>query len=435
MTLTKPKTVDEWLRYIEALHPKSIAMGLERVSIVAARLGLLPVPTSPKLHIITVAGTNGKGSSCAMLTQIYVDAGYQVGTYTSPHLVRYQERVRINQQDIADAALCLAFEAVEAARGDVELTYFEMGTLAAMWHFMQAKLEVLILEVGLGGRLDAVNIFDADCAIVTNVDLDHMEFLGDTREKIAVEKAGVYRAQQVAICGDHAPPHSLIAYAQKIGADLKCAQRDYRVYQQQGDWHYADHFGELTLSGLSLVGDFQMHNAASVLFAVRMLAKQLPVSASVMLMALSKVELTGRFQYLHQQPDVIVDVAHNPHAAASLSSNLNKLSSQGRVLAVFAMLADKDIARVVQTLHAQIDEWHIAEIQHSRAASVAQLHSLLLANGVTSPIYCYEAVEDAFASSYKKAAKNDKIIVFGSFFTVATILDYWPQLKGIITSY
>lgn len=430
MTLTKPKTVDEWLRYIEALHPKSIAMGLERVSMVAARLGLLPATTSPKPLIITVAGTNGKGSSCAMLTQIYVAAGYQVGTYTSPHLLRYHERVRINQQDISDTELCQAFAAVEQARREVELTYFEMGTLAAMWHFMQAKLEVVILEVGLGGRLDAVNIFDADCAIVTNVDLDHMEFLGDTREKIGAEKAGVYRAQQLAICGDHAPPHSLMAYAKQIGADLKCAQQDFKVVAQQDGWHYVDDFGELVLSDLSLVGDFQMHNAAAVLFAVRTLAKHLPVSTDVMVAALSKVQLSGRFQYLQRQPDIIVDVAHNPHAAASLLSNLAQLPKSGRVLAVFAMLADKDIARVVQTLRGQIDEWHIAEIQHARAASVAQLRSVLLANGVTSPICSDETVEEAFACCYKKAAKNDKIIVFGSFFTVAAILDYWPQLKA-----
>jgi len=259
--LAKPHSVDGWLAYIEALHPKSIAMGLERVSIVAQRLALFQV--NPRPTIITVAGTNGKGSSCAMLEHIYTAAGFRVGCYTSPHLLRYQERVRVNRQEISDQDLCLAFSAVEMARQEVELTYFEMGTLAAVWHFAQQALDVLVLEVGLGGRLDAVNIFDADCAIVTNIDLDHMEYLGDTREKIGLEKAGVYRAQQIAICGDRTPPQSLLDYAVSIGARVHCIQHAFEVQGHSAGWSYRDSNGTLNIPPLSLTGVFQQDNAAN----------------------------------------------------------------------------------------------------------------------------------------------------------------------------
>ena len=424
---SKPVSVQDWLAYIEALHPKSIEMGLERVAIVASRLAL-----QPTFKIITVAGTNGKGSTCAMLAQIYADAGYRVGTYTSPHLICYQERVKINQQPISDADLCLAFSAVEAARAEVELTYFEMGTLAAVWHFMQTPLDVAILEVGLGGRLDAVNLFDADCAIVTNVDLDHMEFLGDTRELIGAEKAGVYRANQWSICGDDAPPTSLIQHAKQIGAHLKLVNVDYAVLPQEGEWVYRDAVGDLVLPKLALVGDFQVHNAASVIFAVRALTPHLPVDDAQMLGALARVQLLGRFQYLHHSPDIIVDVAHNPHAALSLKDNIQQIKHSGRVIAVFAMLADKDIAGVVDILKAEVDAWYIAEIDHPRAAKLGQLQSILSAQGVTQPVFAYTKLEDALFSACEKITKNDKIIAFGSFFTVAGILEYWQQSKDTL---
>jgi dihydrofolate synthase / folylpolyglutamate synthase len=419
--LHKPKTLNDWLAYIEALHPKSIEMGLERVSIVANRLKL-----KPHFKIITVAGTNGKGSSCAMLAQIYANAGYQVGCYGSPHLLRYNERVRVNNQDVDDVGLCLAFQAVEEARAEIELTYFEMGTLAAMWHFMQLALDVVILEVGLGGRLDAVNIFDADCAIVTNVDMDHMDYLGDTREKIGAEKAGVYRAQQVSICGDAEPPVSLIAYAQSIGANLRLAYVDYQVKLEQSGWCYSDAQGELHLPLLSLIGDFQRNNAASVIYAVRSMHSSLPVSDAMITETLPKVELLGRFQYLQHQPDVIVDVAHNPQAAQSLSNTLEGITHSSaptsKLIAVFAMLSDKDIASVVNLLKPQIDAWYVAGIDHPRAASVDMLQNILLENAVIAPILTFSRVEQALLAAYKIAAKNDKIIVFGSFFTVAAAL-------------
>lgn len=429
--ITKPKSVDAWLAYIEALHPKSIAMGLERVSIVAQRLALFSQFQRPV--IVTVAGTNGKGSSCAMLERIFAEAGYRVGCYTSPHLQRYQERVRVCSEEISDQDLCEAFDAVESARDTIELTYFEMGTLAAFWYFSQQPLDVLVLEVGLGGRLDAVNILDADCAIVTNVDMDHMEYLGDTREKIGLEKAGVYRTHQIAICGDRSPPKSLVGYAAKLGVELHLIQQAFKVDAMDEYWRYRDACGVLDIPPLSLTGVFQRDNAASVIFAIRALSPMLPVADAVIVKTLPKVQLSGRFQYLHHAPDIIVDVAHNPQAAQSLLDNLLELRKNmpkdGRLIAVFAMLADKDIQAVVKILMHQFDTWHVAEIKHLRAAKLNNLVRIFGDSGVSSPVEAHLNIESALSSAYKSVAKNDKIIVFGSFFTVAAALDYWDATR------
>jgi len=420
----RPQTVEDWLGYIESLHPKSIEMGLGRVQTVAARLQL-----QFPFTVITVGGTNGKGSTCAMLERIYSAAGYQVGCYTSPHLVHYQERVRFNANVIADALLCDAFAAVEQARGDITLTYFEMGTLAALWAFEQQPLDVVILEVGLGGRLDAVNIVDADCAIVTNVDLDHMEFLGDTRELIGHEKAGIYRQQQIAICGDVAPPVSLLAHADTLGVKLNRFGMDYQIdITNTQHAHYRDAQGQLDIDTLRLFGHYQWNNAASVIFAVRALQARLPVTEDQLLQALTGTEVTGRFQYLQQAPDVILDVAHNPHAARALRDNLQRLSADGsQVVAVFSMLSDKDIASVVDILHPVIDAWHVAPIQHPRAADIDYLQACLSQKVSMAHIHLHTDLLTALRTAYKKAAKNDKIIVFGSFFTVAAILELTPD--------
>jgi len=419
-----PQTVEDWLGYIESLHPKSIEMGLGRVQTVAARLQL-----EFPFTVITVGGTNGKGSTCAMLERIYSAAGYQVGCYTSPHLVHYQERVRFNTNVITDALLCEAFAAVEQARGDITLTYFEMGTLAALWAFEQQPLDVVILEVGLGGRLDAVNIVDADCAIVTNVDLDHMEFLGDTRELIGHEKAGIYRQQQIAICGDVAPPASLLAHAETLAVKLNRFGVDYQIDISDTQYaHYRDAQGQLDIGNLRLFGHYQWNNAASVIFAVRALQATLPVTEGQLLQALTGTEVTGRFQYLQHAPDVILDVAHNPHAARALCANLQRLSADGgQVIAVFSMLSDKDIASVVDILHPVIDTWHIASIQHPRAAALDYLQTCLSQKVPLAHIHLHADLPAALRTAYKKAAKNDKIIVFGSFFTVAAILELTPD--------
>lgn len=415
-----PKTVDDWLGYIESLHPKSIEMGLGRVQAVATRLGL-----KFPFTVITVGGTNGKGSTCAMLERIYTLSGYRVACYTSPHLMHYQERVRFNGQEIADELLCRAFLAVEQARGDITLTYFEMGTLAALWAFEQHPLDVAVLEVGLGGRLDAVNIVDADCAIVTNVDLDHMEFLGDTRELIGREKSGIYRKNQIAICGDIDPPSSLVSYAESLGAKVHRFGVDYHIdVSDAQNAHYHDVHGELDIGSLRLIGRYQWNNAANVIFAIRALQAKLPVEQAHLIQALTGTEVVGRFQYWRRNPDVILDVAHNPHAARALRDNLQRLGADGsKVLAVFSMLSDKDISSVVDILSDAIDEWHVAPIEHPRAASVDYLQSNINQSVATEHVYIYTDLPSALQSAYKKAAKNDKIVVFGSFFTVAAILE------------
>ncbi|MDP8568631.1 bifunctional tetrahydrofolate synthase/dihydrofolate synthase [Methylophilus aquaticus] len=418
-----PATVEAWLSYIESLHPKAIEMGLSRVCEVAQRL-YLRYP----FMVVTVGGTNGKGSTCAMLERIYMAAGYRVGCYTSPHLMHYQERVRFNGVEISDALLCEAFSAVEHARGDVALTYFEMGTLAALWAFEQSPLDVVVLEVGLGGRLDAVNIVDADCAIVTNVDLDHMEFLGDTREAIGREKAGIYRQQQVSICGDQNPPATLLEYAKQLGTSLARFMVDYRVELFDDHALYEDSSGQLTVGALKLVGEYQWQNVANVIYSVRALSDRLPVSTESVLTAISQTEVTGRFQYWNHQPDIILDVAHNPHAARALLSNLKQLRAHGVFIrAVFSMLSDKDITSVVKVLAEVIDSWDVAAIKHPRAASADFLCESIRRAVPLERIQTHPDLKSALQSAYKKAAKNDKIIVFGSFFTVATILDMSHQ--------
>lgn len=410
--------LDAWLAYIEALHPKDIEMGLGRVAEVKQRLNL-----NTSFPIITVAGTNGKGSTCAMLEYIYHAAGYRVGTYSSPHFLRYSERVRVACEEISDADLIAAFQAVESARQSTQLTYFEYGTLAAMWHFAQAGLDVVILEVGLGGRLDAVNAFEPDCAVVTSVDLDHMEFLGNTRESIGAEKAGIFRANVPAICGDNLPPQSLIAHAQKVGADLRLIGRDFSFEHIAQTWHYQGKQGALKdLPMPALKGDFQLENASCVLTVIEALQASLPVSQAAIIKGLRSVSLRGRFQQVAQHPEVILDVAHNPHAAKSLAINLEQTASTGKTIAVFAMLADKDIAGVIQALSTKIDVWYVAEIKHARAASLSAISGLLLAQLPQAKIQTFESVTQAYHQACIDADENDRIIALGSFFTVAEVM-------------
>ncbi|MES2547282.1 MAG: bifunctional tetrahydrofolate synthase/dihydrofolate synthase [Pseudomonadota bacterium] len=415
----KPTTAQQWLAYIEALHPKSIAMGLDRVSAVAKNLAI-----KPSFPIITVAGTNGKGSTCAMLSQVYTEAGFVVGCYTSPHLMRYNERVKINQHEISDTDLCTAFDAVEDARGNIALTYFEMGTLAAMWHFCRSKVDVVVLEVGLGGRLDAVNIFEPACTIVTTIDLDHMEFLGDTREKIGFEKAGIFRSTILAICGDENPPDSLVNHARQIQAPLKLIQRDFSVKKSANGWQYSEGGKDLLLPNLGLQGEFQLNNAACVICAVQHLQPVLPVKTHQLYQALQAVTLVGRFYSIHSNPNIIVDVAHNPHAALSLAHNLQATACAGRTLAVFAMLADKDIDGVIQSVSPHIDQWFIADNHSARGAKAQDLHDKLIQHNPDIKMDLFADVASALVAACKIATKNDRIIVFGSFYTVADAIEY-----------
>ena len=414
---SRPNSAAQWLAYIESLHPKSIAMGLDRVQTVANALQL-----KPNFPIITVAGTNGKGSVCAMLNHIYTAAGYRVGCYTSPHLVRYNERVCINLKPISDDELCAAFAAVEAARGNVGLTYFEMGTLAAMWHFCRQQLDVVILEVGLGGRLDAVNIFEPSCAIVTAVDLDHVEYLGDTREKIGFEKAGIFRAHKLAICGDENPPQSLLDYAQNIGANLTLINQDFSINKLAEGWQYVAGNLQIELPNLGLTGDFQANNAGSALHAVTHLQSLLPTSQASINQGLTQVSLAGRFQIISINPHIIVDVAHNPQAAKSLAHNLQNMPCTGKTMAVFAMLNDKDINGVISAVKSQIDAWYVADIAAPRGAKAIDLQLALNKQAVKEPLHVFANVTTALAAACIEANKNDRIIVFGSFYTVADAL-------------
>ncbi len=413
-----PTNLAAWLDYIEALHPKSIAMGLDRVNEVKQRLNL-----NPQFPIVIVAGTNGKGSTCAMLEHIYHAAGYRVGTYSSPHLLHYNERVRLNSQEVSDEDLVKAFVAVEQARQDTELTYFEYGTLAAVWHFMQKQVDVAILEVGLGGRLDAVNVFEPDCTVVTSIDLDHMEFLGDTRECIGAEKAGVFRAKIPAICGDEDPPNSLIDYANHIGAPLKLIGRDFKVEADKKTWTYrADQFSIEHMPMPALIGEFQLNNAASVLSAIQSLQHLLPVQIKAIETGLKTVKLAGRFQRWAAKPDIILDVAHNPHAAKSLAINLKNSRHQGKTIAVFAMLADKDITGVINALSGEIDAWYVATIDNVRGANASTLSKMIVDTLPSAEVKIFNQVVDAFHQACIDANENDRIITLGSFFTVAEVM-------------
>jgi dihydrofolate synthase/folylpolyglutamate synthase len=418
------KNLAEWLSYIESLHPKSIAMGLDRVKQMIDRLKL-----HPKFTIITVAGTNGKGSTCAMLEQIYTNAGYQVGCYTSPHLLHYNERVRINKQEVSDDALCAAFEAVDAGRVDangevISLTYFEVGTLAAMWHFMQTGVDVAILEIGLGGRLDAVNAFEPDCSIVTSVDLDHQEFLGNTRESIGFEKAGVYRTSVPAICGDTNPPLSLVAFAHEVKANFMRINHEFDfTLDCGGSWRYSA--GEVTyqLPIPALEGAYQLNNAACAVCAVDSLKSRLTVASAHIESAMLKVSLAGRFQTVSTSPHVILDVAHNPHAARALAANLNaSRAPQSQTVAVFAMLADKDIQGVVQAVKDEIDLWYIAGIDNVRGASAEELAAIVSEIDPHAKFKTFQNANIAYQQACIDVGENDKILVFGSFYTVASVM-------------
>lgn len=425
-----PDTLSGWLEYLERQHPKSIALGLDRVGKVRTRMGLhLDFP------VITVAGTNGKGSTCAMLERILTEAGYRIGCYTSPHLLRYNERVRVACREADDAELCSAFVAVESARADIPLTYFEYGTLAAVRYFVDSSVDAVVLEVGLGGRMDAVNLFDPSCAIITSIALDHMDYLGNDREAIGTEKAGIYRAHVPAICGDPDPPHTVSDHAALIGADYRRVGRDFGFTGgDQGDaqgWDFWSGMG--TMTGLpfpALQGSFQRFNAACAIEALQSLSKCLQVRREHIEAGLQHVCLHGRFELQEGAPVVILDVAHNPHAARGLAENLRRDAGNGRTLAVFAMLADKDIAGVVRELGACVDVWYVAGIRHTRGADAEKLVKVLRTELPQSLVECCPDVPNAYARACQCADENDKIVVFGSFHTVADVLRILSTTKA-----
>jgi dihydrofolate synthase/folylpolyglutamate synthase len=414
--MNRPATLAAWLAHLETLHPKAIALGLERVAAVHSRMRLALDCT-----VVTVTGTNGKGSTCAILESVLRRAGYRTGLYTSPHLSRYNERVRIGGQPQDDAALVAAFAAVEDARGDIPLTYFEYGTLAALHAFARAGLDAAILEVGLGGRLDAVNVIAADVAVVTSIDLDHMDYLGPTRADIAREKAGIFRAGRPVVCAEPDPPASLTEHARAIGAPVTQIGRDYGFVPAQGQWRYwgpgGSRFG---LPYPALRGAYQLANAATALAVVDLLRDRLHVPAGAIRDGLLAVELEGRFQVLPGRPATVLDVAHNPHAARVLAATLATMGYFPQTIAVFGMLADKDIRGVIAALAARVDRWFVATLPGPRGASAEAIRAELLRAGIAAGVIrtCND-IETGFAAARDEADEADRIIVFGSFLTVA----------------
>lgn len=400
-------------------------MGLERVGEVKKRMGL-----QPQCPVVVVAGTNGKGSVCAYLSQIYTQAGFKVGTLTSPHLLRYNERIAVNTRPVEDAAIVASFERIEAARAGISLTYFEFNTLAAVDIFTREKVDVMVLEVGLGGRLDAVNVFDADCAVVTSVDLDHQAFLGDTVEQVAFEKAGVFRSGKPAICGQTPPPESLRRHAGEIGAELLLIKRDFDFSTLENvQWSYRYHpqnsdgrtRNRNALPFPALRGAYQLSNAACALTVLECLGDRLPVDIAAIKRGLLLVENPGRFQVLPGRPLTVLDVGHNPHAARALRRSLINLMFAEKRTAVFSILADKDIDGVLDIIKDQFDEWHIAPLDVPRGMTAEALVRKLSEHGIEN-VKVFENIEKAYRAALEKAGENDRIVVFGSFHTVAAVM-------------
>ncbi|WP_332848202.1 bifunctional tetrahydrofolate synthase/dihydrofolate synthase [Massilia sp. S19_KUP03_FR1] len=426
---TLPTTLPDWLALLESRHAEThIDMGLERVRAVKDRMALaFSVP------VIMVAGTNGKGSTCAMLESILLRAGYRVGLYIKPHFLDFNERARINGEMASDAALIASFNVVEEKRGATDLTYFEFTTLAIMHLLSTTEIDVAILEVGLGGRLDAVNVIDADVAIVTSVDIDHTDYLGDTREKIGFEKAGIFRAGKPAICSDPVPPQSLIDHAAAIGADLWLLGRDFNYAGDQQQWGYGGRSQRRnSLAYPALRGANQLLNASAALAALEVLRLTLPVGAQEVRTGLALVELPGRFQVLPGQPTVVLDVAHNPHASATLAQNLGNMGFHPFTYAVFGIMEDKDIAGVVTPMLEHIDHWCLADLPSPRSADGALLAARIAdmalggAKSDARPgeftVNTFPDPAAAFANAVSRAGENDRIVVFGSFYTVAGVM-------------
>ncbi|HCB1498164.1 TPA: bifunctional tetrahydrofolate synthase/dihydrofolate synthase [Klebsiella michiganensis] len=397
-----------WLSYLEHLHSKTIDLGLARVSEVAARMAVL----KPAPFVFTVAGTNGKGTTCRTLESVLMAAGFKVGVYSSPHLVRYTERVRVQGEELSELTHTTSFAEIEAARGEISLSYFEFGTLSALWLFQQAQLDVVILEVGLGGRLDATNIVDADVAVVTSIALDHTDWLGPDRESIGREKAGIFRGGKPAIVGEPDMPQTIAEIASEKGAQLLRRDVDWGYEAGEQSWSFSDENGALTDLPLPQV---PMPNAATALAALR--ASKLNVDEQAIRDGIQKAMLPGRFQIISDTPRVILDVAHNPHAAAYLAGRLKTLPKTGRVLAVIGMLHDKDIAGTLENLKAEVDYWYCAPLEGPRGATAEQLLEHLRAGKV------YTNVARAWHAAMADARPQDTVLVCGSFHTVAHVME------------
>lgn len=423
------RTLPQWLAHCEQLHPIGIDMGLTRVQTVAQRLaggrGL-----QFDCPVITVAGTNGKGSTCAMLESILQQAGYKTGLFTSPHLVHFEERCRIKGQVTEAGPLCGHFALVEAARLSCEpaisLTYFEFTTLAILSLLAASKLDVVVLEVGLGGRLDAVNVVDTDCAVITCIALDHMDYLGHTRELIGHEKAGIMRSGKPAVVSDPVAPASVAAYADKVGADLWLIGRDFNVAGDPQQWAWAGRGRRYSgLAYPALRGANQLVNAAGVLAALQALRARLPVTAQAIRSGLAMVELPGRFQIFPGQPALVLDVAHNPHSVAALAENLDAMGFYPNTHAIFGAMADKDLAAMLARIAPLVDKWYFTDLPTPRAQSALQLQAQWqLRNTRSDARSCIVASpSEGLRQAIAVAGPADRIVVFGSFYTVGGVLE------------
>ncbi len=415
----RPASLDAWLDWQQRLHPLAMHFGLERVASVWSRMG----PRTLPFPVVTIAGTNGKGSCGAMLEAIYRAAGFRTAWYSSPHLVRYNERIRLNGREVDDAALCAAFDRVETARGEVALTYFEFGTLAALDVFVHAAPEVAILEVGLGGRLDAVNLIDADVAVVTTIARDHTAWLGESLDQIAFEKAGIFRPGRPAVIGHRSPRESLLERATALGCGLYVLGRDFDWDRDGAAWRWSGPgLARFGLPTPALRGQFQYDNASAALMAVSRLAQRLPVAAAGLRLGLHRARIPGRFQVLPGDVTWVLDVAHNAQAAEALASNLTSFQPRGRVHAVLGVLRDKDPALIARPLGSQVHSWHLGQSADQRALPTAELRAALRDVDIGPDVREYAAIEGALEGAEQAARPGDTVLVFGSFTTVEAAL-------------
>ncbi len=421
--MTTPTTLQDWLAHCSRLHPKTMDLSLERTVEVARRLGI-----AFRAPVITVAGTNGKGSSCAMIESIARHAGYRTGLYQKPELVHFEERCRLGGEPVAAESLAAHFAAVEQARGDIALTQFEFSTLAIVRLLSLAPLDLVILEVGLGGRFDSVNAFDTDCAVITSIALDHMEYLGNDRDAIGLEKAQIMRPGKPAIVSDPLPPASVVAHARDIGADLWLVGRDFNHRGDRQQWGWSGRGRRYhALSYPALRGANQLLNAAGTIAALESLRERLPVTAQAIRNGLAMVELPGRFQIVPGQPALVLDVAHNAQAVAALALNLDAMGYYPRTHAVFGAMRDKDIPALLSAMAPLVDAWHCCDLPTPRAASAAELAEQVQAalsgrRGKTVPVHVHAGPAEALRQAAAGADPADRIVVFGSFYTVGGVL-------------
>ena len=423
-------SLDEWVDWLLHLHVQEIDLGLERIRIVAEKMQV----TRPAPFVISVAGTNGKGSSVAMLASILKEAGYNVGTYTSPHILAFNERIQINGTPVTDKKIVDAFDIIENERQETKLTYFEFSTLAALTIFNKTNLDVVVLEVGLGGRLDAVNVVDADAALITAIDIDHIDWLGDDRNVIAVEKAGIMRKGRFCVCSDPKPPQSLLDYAAKLDVDLSCLSREFSYANNQEDnqaWQYINLINRdesIRFAKPSLQGEFQIQNASGVIALLLKIKEKLEVSVEAMNLGLQKVQHAGRMQSLQVNDQAwLIDVAHNPQSAQALADYLAQQPIDKDRVAVFSALSDKDMLPMVKAIKPFVKKWVIADLHIPRSTKLEELRSILLSAEVhEDDVFEFDSMSSTV--NQVKQRNNKNVLVWGSFFTVSQVLN---ALKGL----